>query len=84
MEVQYFPQELLDMQEELAKHPPLMEKMKECQSAYLEDRMAHLCLHLGILVDDDFDIDELCELAEMCTKKMYEMRTGLVLSNKTH
>jgi hypothetical protein len=77
----YFPTEFLDMQQELGKHPDLMQEMTKCDSVYLEDRMAHLCTALGIVVDDTFDCDELAELAELITKTMYEKRTGLCITH---
>jgi len=77
----YFPQEFIDMQIELAQHPDLMQTMAACPSAYMEDRMAHLCTALGIVVDDTFDCDELAELATLMTKKMYEKRTGLCITH---
>jgi hypothetical protein len=77
----YFPTEFLDMQQELGKHPDLMIELGKCASPYLEDRMAHLCTALGITVDDEFDCDELAELATLMTKKMYEKRTGLCITH---
>jgi hypothetical protein len=77
----YFPQEMIDLQVELAKHPPAMEHMASCTSQYLEDRLAHLCTYCDIVVDDSFDIDELCELASLITKKLYEKRTGLCITH---
>jgi hypothetical protein len=78
---QYFPVEFLQLQEELAKHPDAVAYMNTCESMYLEDRLAHLCTYLDIAVDDQFDIDELSELAGMITRKLYEKRTGLVVTH---
>ena len=80
MTYNYFPVEFLDLQQELGKHPPAMKYMESCPSAYLEDRLAHLCTYLDVAVDDSFDIDELSELAALLTKKLYALRTGLVIS----
>lgn len=77
----YFPQELLDLQEELGKHPDAVLHMDKCPSPYLEDRLAHLCTYLDILVDDEFDVDELCALAEMITKKLFARRTGIITTH---
>ena len=81
MAYEYFPQEMVDLQVELAKHPPAMEHMASCPSPYVEDRIAHLCTYCDIAVDDQFDIDELCELASLITKKLYEKRTGLCITH---
>lgn len=77
----YFPTELIDLQEELSKHPPAMEHMAKCDSKYMEDRLAHLCTYCGIVVDDQFDVDEICDLAKMITNKLYQMRTGLCITH---
>lgn len=81
MEHNYFPQEFLDLQEELGKSPPAQDHMMLCDSPYIEDRLAHLCTYLDILVDDDFNIDELSELAGMCARKLFEKRTGIVTTH---
>lgn len=78
---QYFPQEFIDLSHELSQHPPVMKYMESCPSAYLEDRLAHLCTYLDIAVDDQFDIDELSMLADLITKKLYALRTGLVITH---
>ena len=78
---EYFPQELIDLQQELAQHPDAVAHMLLCDSKYMEDRLAHLCTFLDILVDDEFDIDELCDLATMVTRALYKRRTGLVITH---
>lgn len=75
---QYFPPEILLLQEEITKHPDVQEALAKTESMYFEDRLAAICTHLGILVDGDFDVDEICALAEMITRKLYEKRTGIV------
>ena len=81
MSYHYFPQEMIDLQVELSQHPPAMEHMAKCESRYLEDRLAHLCTYCDIAVDDQFEIDELCDLAKMITNKLYQMRTGLCITH---
>lgn len=74
---QYFPVEFINLQEEMTKHPDVVEAMSKCPSQFLEDRLAALCTHLGFEIDGEFDVDELSALAEVITKKLYEKRTGI-------
>lgn len=78
---QYFPVEFIQLQEEITKHPDVMDSLAKCESKYLEDRLAWLCTYLDILVDDDFDIDELSALAGMIVNKLYEKRTGICITH---
>ena len=78
---QYFPPEILALQEELTKHPDVMEALGKTESMYFEDRLAAICTHLGILIDGDYDVDEICALCEAITNKLYEKRTGIVLTH---
>ena len=43
---QYFPPEILALQEELTKHPDVMEALGKTESMYFEDRLAAICTHL--------------------------------------
>lgn len=78
---QYFPVEFIHLQEEMLKHPDVVNYMGSVDSPYLEDRLAALCTFLDILVDDNFDVDELSDLAQMITNKLYERRTGICLTH---
>jgi len=78
---QYFPTEINQLQEEIYKHPDVTEMLGKVRSQYFEDRLAAICTHLNILVDGDYDIDEISALCETITKKLYEKRTGICLTH---
>lgn len=78
---QYFPHELVALQEEMLKHPGICDEMENCSSPYLEDRLAHLCTYLNFEIDGYFEVDELCAIAQKITDELYRRRTGVVITS---
>lgn len=76
---QYFPQEFLDLQQELIHHPDLQEKLANHPSSELEMRLAEIASHCEILLDDTYNEEDLKRLCKILTKRLYESRTSLIL-----
>lgn len=81
--LQYFPKEFIALQDEALKHPDLCDWMQQLNSPYLEDRLAHMCTFLKMEIDGYFDADELAAIAEKITDKLYERRTGVVITHSS-
>lgn len=76
---QYFPQEFLDLQQEIMHHPDLQEKLANHPSNELEIKLAEIASHCEILLDDTYDEEDLKRLAKILTKRLFEKRTMLIL-----
>ena len=80
---EYFSPAVIMLQDELAQHPPAMEFLaRNCRgSADMAEKLAYLCTYCDILVDDDFDKDELDDLCNLITASLYKMRTGIITTH---
>lgn len=80
--LEFFPPEILALQHEMLYHPDVIMEMEKCSSKYFEDRLAHLCTHLGVEIDGDFDVDEICMICQKLTDRLFERRTGIVITHR--
>lgn len=78
--IQMFDAEILYLVEEIYKHPPLAEQIRNQESAYVEDQVATVCTYLGIAIDSDLDPTAFMMLCKQLTKELYEKRTGVVVA----
>ena len=76
----YFHQELLQLQEEVAKHPELMLGLSTLHNPDIGESLATVTHYLGIPVDETMSQAEVLAFADMLTRKLYEERTGLVIT----
>lgn len=76
----YFHQELLQLQEEVTKHPPLIIALGSLQNPDIGESLATVAHYLGIPVDETMSQSEVLAFADMLTRKLYEERTGLVIT----
>ena len=76
----YFHQELLQLQEEVAKHPELMLGLSTLNNPDIGESLATVAHYLGIPVDETMNQAQLLAFADMLTRKLYEERTGLVIT----
>ena len=76
----YFHQELLQLQEEVAKHPELMLGLSTLHNPDIGESLATVAHYLGIPVDETMNQAQLLAFADTLTRKLYEERTGLVIT----
>lgn len=77
----YFEQALLDLQEEAFKHPPLILLFSNMPTPPdVGESLAHIAHYVGIPVDEVMDKKQIIEFADLLTRKLYEMRTGLLVT----
>lgn len=77
---EYFPPELLNLQDEVLKHPPLVMLFSNLDPQDIGEALAHVAHYLGIPVDATMSIRECLDFADLLTRKLYESRTGLVIT----
>lgn len=76
----YFHQELLQLQEEISKHHELMLGLSTLHNPDIGESLATVAHYLGIPVDETMNQSQLLAFADMLTRKLYEERTGLVIT----
>lgn len=84
MHIHLFSKELIALQEELATgyHPQLYPLLANQES--LEDKVATICTHLGIVIDGAFTEKGMNKLYDMLTQKLKTVRenpNGIILLN---
>lgn len=75
----YFSEERIALQNEILKHPELIELLQKHPVGEFEIRLAEVASYCEVILDGNYtdtDIDRLCKIL---TWKLIEMRTNLVL-----
>jgi hypothetical protein len=73
---QYFPQQILDLQAEIQKHPPLVEIISQHKQYNFEVLLGHVAAYVEVMLDGVYTPSELLELAEKLTGKLQDKRAG--------
>ena len=72
--LQFLPEEIIALQQELKNHPEILDKLKNLD---LADSFGSIAADLGILLDGDYDVPDLCKLL---LKKLQE-RSSIIFLN---
>lgn len=78
---EYFPAEILALQEEAAKHPSLVIVFNANPQSDLGERLAQICHYVGWPIDTILDESAVLSLADKLTAKLFEMRTSIILTH---
>lgn len=78
---EYFPAEILALQEEAAKHPSLALVFNANPQSDLGERLAQICHYVGWPIDTVLGEAEVRSLAAKLTDKLFEMRTSIILTH---
>lgn len=79
-DILYFPQELLDLQEELKHNKALQAILAQLPANRdLSDTISEICAFCGIQVDGWYDQSKLIELAKDCTEVLRAVREKEVI-----
>jgi hypothetical protein len=76
---QYFPQEFLDLQQEIIHHPELQELIANHPSSEFEVRIAEIATYCKVILDDTYDEEDIKRLCKILTKRLIEKRTKFLL-----
>ena len=79
MRVEMFPQEVIDLNEEVAKHPPLMDRLNNQENKDFYVLLAEVAAHCGIIMNDTYTPEMINKLCVMLKEELYKRRTGLVI-----
>lgn len=75
-----FPQEVMELQEEIQKHQALMVNLlqlpKDCG---LEMKLGEVAAFCGIILDGYYDEEEILELCKECVKRLRKAREELIV-----
>lgn len=70
-----FEQELLDLQQEIHKHPPLLKVLEEQQDKDIYIQLCEIAAYCGIVLQGYYTKEDILELCVVMTKKLIEKRT---------
>jgi len=77
--LEQFPQQVLDLHTEVRKHPDLLQKLHDQENKDVYIQILEVATHCGIFVAGTYTRDDMLNLCEMLTKKLYSMRSIIVL-----
>lgn len=83
LHLEFFPQEVLDLHAEVRKHPDLLKKLHDQDNKDVYIQILEIATHCEIAVTGTFTHQDMLNLCEMLTKKLYSMRSILVLPINT-
>lgn len=76
------PMEFIELNVEVSHHPDLIRKLNELMiltpNAGFEEKLAEIAAHCNILLDGLYDGEDQKGIATLCTKRLQEMRTGII------
>jgi len=79
--IELFPQEILDLHTEVRKHPDLLQKLYDQDNKDVYIQILEVATHCEIAVAGTFTHQDMLNLCTMLTKKLYSMRSIIVLPN---
>jgi len=76
------PMELIELNVEISHHPKLIQQLNELllltPNAGFEEKLAEIATYCNILLDGLYDETDIKGIATLCTKRLQEMRTGIL------
>ena len=82
LDIQMFPQQMLDLHTEVRKHLPLMKLLHDQDNKDIYIQLMEVASYCEIVVIGTFTHQDILDLAEKCTKKLYSMRTSVIIPMK--
>lgn len=74
-----FPQELIDLDLELAHHPLLIELINQHPANEWEMRLAHIASYCEVILDGVYGHEQILQLSKILTQKLQDKRKKLIL-----
>lgn len=78
--LEIFPQQVLDLHTEVRKHTDLIQKLHDQENKDVYIQILEVATHCEILVAGTFTYQDILDLCEKLTKKLYSMRSIIVLN----
>ena len=79
--LEYFSPQRLALQEEVQKHPELMELLATHGGNEWETKLAEISAYCGVILDGAYLPQELDNLCDILIRKLMEKRTLVILSH---
>lgn len=74
-----FDEELVELNEEVAKHPDLMQRLRQQDNRDVYVLLAEIAAYCSVILDDTYTHDDIKALCLMLKEELYKKRTGLVI-----
>jgi len=75
-----FPPVFLALQEEIQKHQALLKNLLQLpKDSSMEMKLAEVTAFCGIILDGDYDEDQVMEICEECIKRLKQARAELIV-----
>lgn len=75
-----FDPEIIDLNQEVAFHPDLMELLGKQTNRDVYVLLLEVATFCGVVVEGDYPKEDILKLCKILTKKLFERRTGVILS----
>lgn len=75
----YFPQELIELHQEIHKHPTLLQLLHDQEDKDVYIQLAEIATYCRVLVDGDYTYEDMLGLCTLLTRKLQSARTLLIL-----
>jgi len=79
LDLQFFPQQMLDLHTEVRKHPALMKLLHDQENKDVYIQLMEIATYCEIVVIGTFTHQDILDLAEKCTRKLYSMRSSIII-----
>lgn len=77
--LEMFPQQIIDLHTEVRKHPRLMQLLHDQENKDVYIQLLEIATYCDILVVGDFTRDQILDLCVQMTKKLYSMRSSILI-----
>jgi hypothetical protein len=82
LDLQFFPQQMLDLHREIQHHPPLLKLLHDQDNKDVYIQLMEIATYCEIVVIGTFTHQDILDLASKCTSKLYAMRTSIIIPFK--
>lgn len=79
LDIEMFPQEMIDLSIEVGNHPALGVLLRAQSNRDIYILLMEVASYCEIVVIGTFTRQDILDLAVKCTKKLYQMRTSVIL-----
>ena len=76
--VEMFPEELVEFNKEVGKHPLLMEALAKLETKDFYTMLAKVAIEVGVVLDDTYTLEDIRKVCDICTERLKRRRTGIV------
>lgn len=79
MQIVLFPEEILNLQLEIVKHPPLVEQLRQDPNEDFGTKLGTIAAYVDVALDGDYTGMDILRIAKILTDKLYDKRSGNVI-----